>query len=303
MQLMGRNKYEVVMFTRTGALAVCVHELQDRNEERIYAFAVKRRVMRYFEVGTWKSAVTITDERSQYAIDEFICWSKTEGVNDDTFNNRQKARQSLIDKRLREEIKNKQDIIEALKQHNIYSLWHITHKNNVEQILRYGILNHYNAHGSNVNSVDISDPEAQKWREDIDPHYKRKIHDYAPLYIKPRNPMLYKRHNIQCDLCLLEISLSVLMENECLITDGNAASRITKFFKSANHINNLPWDVLNSAYWPDHEDGKRKMCAEVLIYPEVSKKFIERIHCCSMNTKNYLATFGCVAALSRNLFF
>lgn len=188
-------------------------------------------------------------------------------------------------------------------EYGIDSLWHITHKDNISQILKHGILNHYDAHQLKTNCVDISDPDAQRWREHIDPHYKRRIHAYAPLYIKPQNPMLYVRRDLQSDLCLLEVSLSVMFENEYLITDGNAASRATKFFNSVAKLDCLPWDVLNGKFWPDHEDGKRKMCAEVLIHPAVAPSYVEAIHCYSIDTKKSVATFDCPVRLSRNLFF
>ena len=91
----------------------------------------------------------------------------------------------------------KREIVEQFGRYNTQCLWHITHKNNIQQILKHGILNHYDAYRLKANRVDISDPDAQRWRECIEPHYKRKIHEYAPLYIRPRNPMLYVRRHLQ----------------------------------------------------------------------------------------------------------
>jgi hypothetical protein len=194
-------------------------------------------------------------------------------------------------------------IVEQFARYSVGSLWHITHKDNIPQILRQGILNHYDAHRLKANRVDISDPDAQRWRERFEEHYNRRVHEYVPLYIKPKNPMLYVRRHLQRDLCLLQISLSVMAENEYLITDGNAASHATKFFQSVESIGYLPWDVLNDRYWSEHDDGKRRMCAEVLIHPEVTPHHIEGVHCYSMKTVSILAASGCDAKLSSNLFF
>lgn len=158
----------------------------------------------------------------------------------------------------------------------VNSLWHMTHYKNIISILKHGILNHHDA--SQFKSEDISDLDVQKRRQHVDPYYRRKVHEYAPLYINPRNPMMYVRKNLQSNLCLLEICLSVLSENEYLITDGNAASSKTKFYNSMSGLNLLPWDVLKGDSWFDKEEGKRKMCAEVLIYPKIDSKYIIALH-------------------------
>ncbi len=148
-------------------------------------------------------------------------------------------------------------IAALLKENNINCLWHLTHINNITEILQYGILNHYDAHARKADLIDISDSEAQKWRERRDPYYNRRVHDYAPLYINPRNPMLYVRNHLQNYLCLIEVSFSVLVEGNYLLADGNAASRDTLFFNSITSIPSLPCNVLNAHYWTDFPDGKR----------------------------------------------
>lgn len=190
-----------------------------------------------------------------------------------------------------------------MKNHHVSCLWHLTHVNNITNILQHGILNHYEARGRKTDLIDISDPEAQKWRERRDPYYNRRVHDYAPLYINPRNPMLYVRKHLQNELCLIEVSLATLIEGNYLLTDGNAASRDTLFFNSMNDFASLPWDVLSSNYWGDFPDGKRKRCAEALIYPRVEPKHLGVIHCYSSQTLNYLANCWHKAILSPNLFF
>jgi len=115
--------------------------------------------------------------------------------------------------------------------------------------------------------------------------------------------MLYVRRRLRNDLLLLEINLSVLFETEYLVTDGNAASRTTAFFASLEHIDELPWNVLNSAFWPDHDDGKRKICAEVLVYPKVDAKYIVAVNCYSNRAQMLLANCGRKVLVTPNLFF
>lgn len=190
-----------------------------------------------------------------------------------------------------------------IKQYRLTCLWHMTHVYNVENILQHGILNHYDAHKYKTDLVDISDPDAQKWRERCEPCYGRKVHDYAPLYITPRNPMLFVRREIQSSICLLEVSLSVLSGHEFLFTDGNAASRDTRFYNSLDLIGELPWDTLHAQYWSDQPDGKRKKCSEVLIYPKVEAEHISSMHCYSQDAVDFLSSFNMDARVSKNYFF
>lgn len=181
----------------------------------------------------------------------------------------------------------KADILKScnpLKPFGVESLWHMTHINNISSTLEYGILSHSSANRQ-LNPVDISNQEVQRWRSQPDPIYKRKLHDYAPTYISIRNPMLYVKKDINSQLCIIEICPSLLTSKNYLFTDGNAASRDTKFYNSLSQLNYLPWDVLNSEYWNDFTDGKRKKCSEFLIYPSIEPKFIKKIHCNSFYTR------------------
>jgi hypothetical protein len=197
-----------------------------------------------------------------------------------------------------------QVIINQFLSHGISSLWHLTHKDNVASIMHNGILNHYDAHKEQVAVIDISDPEVQRTRGRIvETIYGQKIHSYAPLYVNCRNPMLYRRMNLQEHLCLLQIDLSVLLKTQSLVSDGNAASRTTKYYRPSDDLTLLPWDVLNAEYWSGFEDGSRKRCSEVLVYPKVMPEFITKIHCYSDNTLNYLLGTHPNISITRKLFF
>lgn len=170
------------------------------------------------------------------------------------------------------------NIIEELKRYGVYSLYHMTHISNLSSILHYGILSNNEAHGRNMVASDISDPMVQRWRDREDPFYHRPIHAYAPLYINPRNPMLYVRRELQSNICILEISCEVLNNCEYIFTDGNASSHNTRFYNKTQSLKELPWDVLRSGRWVEYSDGKRKMCSEFLVYPMISEIHINRVH-------------------------
>jgi hypothetical protein len=114
--------------------------------------------------------------------------------------------------------------------------------------------------------------------------------------------MLFKRKEQQPDICIIEIDLSVI-DNDFLLTDGNAASATTKFFKNPSDLKELPWDILNDKIWFGKKDGKRKMCAEVLIYPKVDQKYIKRIHCYNSDVIQHLDGVNKPILITPGLYF
>ncbi|HCB13110.1 MAG TPA: hypothetical protein DEP36_06015 [Gammaproteobacteria bacterium] len=194
------------------------------------------------------------------------------------------------------------DIEKSFREYGVTSIWHMTHKDNIKEILRSGILSHNDAHESK-RPTDISNLSVQKRRESEDPIYGQSLHDYAPTYINIKNPMLYVKREIQHELCLIEISLSALSEQNFIFTDGNAAASDTRFYNTTDDLDKLPWDVLNASYWTDFADGKRKRCSEVLVYQKIDPRHIIKLHCCSYETRNYASRFGVPVELSEELFF
>lgn len=147
--------------------------------------------------------------------------------------------------------------------------YHLTHKDNLAGILQHGILSHADVlTRDDVLAVDISDAGAQKWRDRAEPVNHRAIHDYAPLYINPKNPMLFVRRDIQHEIVILKISPKVMQDGQHVFSDGNAACRETKFSADPNIVEESI-DALNSTYWSNCIDGKRRRCAELLVYPKV----------------------------------
>ncbi|WP_415035156.1 DUF4433 domain-containing protein [Azonexus sp.] len=167
--------------------------------------------------------------------------------------------------------------------------YHITHKNNVEGIMHHGILSHSTVRDRcDIDAIDISDPEVQRHRSLLETEYYRPIHDYAPLYINPRNPMLYRQRELQRHIVILKISSGILSDNQHVFCDGNAASRDTKFSVTPEIIYSA-LDALNAGYWNNVPDGKRRRCAEVLIYPHVSPVHIVAAICNNVALANEMA--------------
>jgi len=164
-------------------------------------------------------------------------------------------------------------------------LYHMTHVNNLTGIMDYGILSDALLRQYGIEIDDISDPEVQRWRNEREPIFKRSIHEYAPLYINPKNPMLYRRKDIQHEIVILAVYEDVLKANkQHVFTDGNAASKATLFSSNIDILKNSA-KVLFAEYWTDYKDGKRRRCAEVLVYPRVETEFIEHIVCFNENAQ------------------
>ena len=173
---------------------------------------------------------------------------------------------------------------EAFKAMGIASLEHITHLQNVADICDQGILNHYEARSK--NPYDISNHQVQNLRERQEPVYNRRIHEYAPLYFNTRNPMLYVNISRQENIYVVQISLDVLDDMPFLFTDGNAAANKTFFSNNIDDLDKLPINVLKSKYWTNFNDGRRKMCSEVLIYDHIPARYIEKVYCRSLSAKS-----------------
>ena len=162
-------------------------------------------------------------------------------------------------------------------------LYHMTHIHNLESILKSGMLAKSILTRDRLSIVDISDPSVQDKRDRIEPVHNRSIHEYVPFYLSPRNPMLFKRREIQDDIIILGVSTQVLVTLSHLFTDGNAASGSTTFSQNETVLAGS-LDVLRAKYWLDYEDGKRRKCAEVLVHSHVDPTYIETIACSNGNT-------------------
>jgi hypothetical protein len=101
----------------------------------------------------------------------------------------------------------------SFSEYGVSSLWHMTHRDNIAGIMTTGILSNFDADKKSI-PIEMSDPnKGLQCLGKIDPHYGRLIFQYAPLYIKAKNPMLYARRKTQNQLCLIEVSLAAsLME-------------------------------------------------------------------------------------------
>lgn len=161
-------------------------------------------------------------------------------------------------------------------RYGIDYLYHFTHMDNMPSMLEHGLLSHNQAHAKDLVEEDISNPEVQALRGNRHSPSGRSLHDYAPLYFNPKNPMLYLLREHQNDVVILLLDRRLLAQPGVFFTDGNAANRPTRFFTDPRDLAELDWNCIRADYWNDFDDGKRKRCAEVLVPDVIPFRKVQR---------------------------
>ena len=196
----------------------------------------------------------------------------------------------------------KQALIEQL---SISTLDHITHIDNLKSILRRGLRSHNNPH----QKVDISNREVNARRNTQEPIYHRNIHDYAPLYYNPRNAMLYRNQKeFGSDIVVLGFNTNLLLANDMLFTNGNAANDCTWFSNQVlEDLAEVKWRKVWRDQWYPDDEVKRIMMAEVLIYKKIPVCELEVIFCQSKSVKRYIQKHldmnGAAVEVAHDIFF
>jgi hypothetical protein len=126
-------------------------------------------------------------------------------------------------------------------------------------------MNHYDAHGLHYRCrVDISTLKYKDGEITSNRFYNRK-YMITPHFISSLVSYAYVRRNFQDNICLIEISLSAL--HIINISLPMATQRLVQrnYSTQSRILTTCPgmseWKILAR-----HDDGKRKMCAEVLIF-------------------------------------
>ena len=175
---------------------------------------------------------------------------------------------------------------------DIKELHFITHFDNIESIMRHGIVSRNLAKKKMLNFNDISEEGVQDRRSGKKvPGTNKVLHDYANLYFDAHNPMLSARRSKNNEICVLRIKSDVLDLNDVIVTDKNAAREC--WFKTvAEGLPFLDRDEvyatfwLNDDYW-EQERLKGIKCAEVLVPNEISAKYIVGVYVANQAAFDY----------------
>ena len=196
----------------------------------------------------------------------------------------------------------------AIARKHMVALYHMASVGNIQSLLQRGLLSKNEVARLGISVCDISNQDVQLRRErKCDPHYGRNLHDYASLYINPRNAMLYTVQLHIGSIFILEIDLAVLDETSFVFTNANAASSHARFYKDLNGLDDLNWDIINSKGWKDRDAfWKQQMQAEFLVHPRVLARHISAVLCPSeQSAKEIRGVIGSQVPVrcERKLFF
>lgn len=176
-------------------------------------------------------------------------------------------------------------------------LANINHLDNLKSILQRGLLSYTMAQRIEHRSVALESVQEKRQAKVL--FSGLALHDYASLYIAPRNPMMYylKCHMNVEELYVLMVSPEVLDTDSVIMTDGNAASGITRFFSAEEGLQRLDFDQIYAKYWNDQdpyvkEEKARVKCAEVLVPSLILPEFIVGAVAPSEGTKDHMKKLG-----------
>ncbi len=196
---------------------------------------------------------------------------------------------------------------------DLRELGYITAIANLRSIEERGILCYRSA--QRIDHVDlamaeIQDRRAGKLVPDIRRTKPRELHEYAPLYVCPRNPMLYVRSSRHEEICVLAVDPAVLDLEGVVVTDGNAASDYTRFAAAPEGLQLVDEAMTFAGYWTDanvytYYEKKRRKCAEVLVPDRIDSRFITGVYVSCERARDacHAIPVPWPVTIDRNLFF
>ena len=114
-----------------------------------------------------------------------------------------------------------------------YQVWvahHMTHFDNLRPIFEAGELRSYNLmRGQSYRNLANEDVQAGRAAIMVSATQKP-LHDYVPLYLGFKTPMVAINQNHNEDLLFLRFSLDILATSGSVVCDGNARSNASKFY-------------------------------------------------------------------------
>lgn len=174
------------------------------------------------------------------------------------------------------------------EQRGIRELYYITHIENIPSILERGILSHTHIQRENIPYTAIYDEQIVSSRHNRIAPNGESLWNFANLYFKARNPMLYR---LICELPLdalavIGVRRDILDRDDIYITDGNAASANTTISPATASRYLIPQIMKEIAFewWNEPGGSKRKIMAECLVPDMVPPEYIQTIYVANRET-------------------
>jgi hypothetical protein len=163
----------------------------------------------------------------------------------------------------------------VVERSRVTELHYITTLDNIESILKRGLLSHTLAAKiphSSIANVDVQARRAVKIPNGL------ALHDYVNTYFDARNAMMYDVRGDRDDYVVLRISPSILDMPGAIITDGNAACIGTRFDPSPAGLENLDETRVYARFWTqpswEYYERKRQRQAEVLVPHRIPVQYL-----------------------------
>src|SRR5437773_6975129 len=184
------------------------------------------------------------------------------------------------------------------KAPNILQLYYITHIDNIPSILKHGVLSHQEVETRHLTYIPIYDKSIVSSRRNKKTPDDKSLWDYANLYFKARNAMLYRvalEKPIDQIVVIAVDFASIVGQPGVFISTGNAASNDSDFIpttprKKIGEAFAKFQGALGLDYWSDFDGTKRMMMAECLIPEKVPPDRITGIYTPGRQTANKVSS-------------
>lgn len=184
-----------------------------------------------------------------------------------------------------------------MERNEIDELHHITHVDNLESILKHGILSRRKTEqrpgGVALQFVSVANMEIVERRSTRRIPKGLLLNQYANLYFNARNAMLYLKLNdydpsqrVPADeILILRVNPSVLDLPGVVLTDINAAAGIEpRFFSITEGLARISKEEIFAIRWTSNSH-KQRMMAEVLVPHSIPIEYIVGIYTSCKATK------------------
>ncbi|OAV72262.1 UTP:GlnB (protein PII) uridylyltransferase [Bacteroidales bacterium Barb4] len=162
--------------------------------------------------------------------------------------------------------------------------FHFTHLENLDSIIKHGLLSTNKKNQSGITHIDIATKGIQERRSTMDVSCgpKGKVHDYVPFYFTSINPMLLSvvnsKNKDQQFFIFLAVSIDHIDNADTVFTDASAnTDPPPNFYDSPNDLDKLDWNIIDKRAWKYSYEERHKKMAEVLIHEKVPIEKIEYI--------------------------
>ncbi len=151
--------------------------------------------------------------------------------------------------------------------------YHLTHIENLEGIIRKGLLsvNEQKRQGVNHHSIAASTIQDRRSRTPVPCGPGGVVHDYIPFYLCRRSSMLLSVVNSKnCDqqlLLYIGVPLTLVEREDVIFTDASANTNDPpRFYADPQQLDALDWGAIDSLKWNLGMDQNQARMAELLIH-------------------------------------